>query len=104
MANSVKKPVDKSKWGCFGQVPADKRKVGLDKAPVKFVKVPNRGGLTLPANAKVGKAKPITVDRRPPLRPDVNIRHCQQLCHRSLLRTGTGTRMILDVAAFALSH
>ena len=66
VVNSVKKPVDKSKWGCLGQVPADKRKVGLDKAPVKFVKVPNRGGLALPANAKVGKAKPITVDRPPP--------------------------------------
>ena len=29
VVNSVKKPVDKSKWGCLGQVPADKRKVGL---------------------------------------------------------------------------
>ena len=55
VVNSVKKPVDKSKWGYLGQVPADKRKAGLDKAPVKFAKIPNRGKLTLPANIKVAQ-------------------------------------------------
>ena len=65
-AAAKKPPVDFRKWGCLGQVSTDKRKSSFEKAPVKFVKAPPRHGLTLPPDAKLGKAKPMTTAPPPP--------------------------------------